>query len=281
VGADSIDFVLPARAENVQVVRHALGGLGEVLGMEGQAVADLKTAVTEACMNVVIHAYDGVSPGPLEVRAWRDGRRLAVRVRDFGRGIRPRVDPDRPSLRLGLPLIAALSESFELAATPSGGTEVTMRIPFSPSPDRPPLAEAPPTAEETAIEMPAGALIAPILSRVISMFAVRADFSLDKLSDAMLLGDAISINEPSDFFRGKARIAISESEQGFEVRIGPFVDQAGGRLVEGMRIEEYGVSLERLADEVRVEVEDGAEYVTLRFSNLEGSALGSGGGEDL
>ena len=281
VGADSIDFVLPARAENVQVVRHALGGLGEVVGMEPQAVADLKTVVTEACMNVVIHAYDD-APGPLEVGARRENRRLVVQVRDFGRGMRPRVDPDRQSLRLGLPLIAALSESFELSGPPDGGTEVTMRVAFAPVPDAQRLVEAPPLADQTGIEMPGGALLGPVLSRVISMFAVRADFSLDKLSDAMLLGDAISITEPADFAQGTARITVGESEGGFELRLGPFVGGAGRRRIRGMRIEELGVSLERLADEILVEQdENGEEQVVLRFSQAEGSALGPGGGQHL
>ena len=48
---------LPAKAENVAVVRHALAGLAEEIGMDEAGVADLKTVVTEACMNVVVHAY--------------------------------------------------------------------------------------------------------------------------------------------------------------------------------------------------------------------------------
>ena len=39
------------------MVRHALAGLAEEIGMDETGVADLKTVVTEACMNVVVHAY--------------------------------------------------------------------------------------------------------------------------------------------------------------------------------------------------------------------------------
>jgi anti-sigma regulatory factor (Ser/Thr protein kinase) len=106
VGSGRVDLMLPARAENVAVVRHALAGLATAMQMDAEAVADLKTVVTEACMNVVVHAYeDGV--GPLEIHAWRDGDWLVIAVRDYGTGIRPRADPERESLRLGLPLIAA------------------------------------------------------------------------------------------------------------------------------------------------------------------------------
>ena len=54
-----LQMSLPARAENVAVVRHALAGLAERIGMDEPGIADLKTVVTEACMNVVVHAYPG------------------------------------------------------------------------------------------------------------------------------------------------------------------------------------------------------------------------------
>ena len=41
-----------------------------------------------------------------------------VTVRDYGAGIRPLADVEQRSLRLGLPLIAALTESFELTGCP-------------------------------------------------------------------------------------------------------------------------------------------------------------------
>ena len=105
---------LPARAENVAVVRHALAGLAEQVGMEPARVADLKTVVTEACMNVVIHAYpDG--EGALTVEAEPDTDLLSVTVRDSGTGISPRADSERASLKLGLSLIAALSSSFSIS----------------------------------------------------------------------------------------------------------------------------------------------------------------------
>src|SRR4029077_1553387 len=64
-----LQMSLPARAENVAVVRHALAGLAERLGMDEPSLADLKTVVTEACMNVVVHAYPEGEDGLLEVEA--------------------------------------------------------------------------------------------------------------------------------------------------------------------------------------------------------------------
>jgi serine/threonine-protein kinase RsbW len=117
------ELTLPARAENVAVVRHAFGGLGEALDVPDHALADVKLAVTEACTNVVVHAY-GEDEGPMAVSAaLRDGR-LTVVVADEGRGIVPR--PDSPGLGLGLPLIATLAESLELGTGDADETEVRM-----------------------------------------------------------------------------------------------------------------------------------------------------------
>src|SRR5919206_3122748 len=84
-----IELTLPARAENVAVVRHAIGGLGEALDLDPQTLSDVKLAVTEACTNVVVHAYDG-GEGPMQVAADVSPEYLSVTVRDEGRGIVPR-----------------------------------------------------------------------------------------------------------------------------------------------------------------------------------------------
>jgi serine/threonine-protein kinase RsbW len=119
-----LELKLPARAENVAVVRHAFGGFAEALSVDEQTLADIKLAITEACTNVVIHAYDDDEDGALEVDASIDDRRLIVVIRDRGRGIVPR--PDSPGLGLGLPLIATLAESLELGKDDAEHTEVRM-----------------------------------------------------------------------------------------------------------------------------------------------------------
>ena len=79
------------------VVRHAFGGLGDALDVPDHALADVKLAVTEACTNVVVHAYpDG--DGPMSVSAGLSRGALTVVVSDEGRGILPR--PDSPGLGL-------------------------------------------------------------------------------------------------------------------------------------------------------------------------------------
>lgn len=105
------------------MVRHAFGGLGDALDVPDHALADVKLAVTEACTNVVVHAYpDG--PGPMSVSADLQAGALTVVVSDEGRGILPR--PDSPGLGLGLPLIATLASSLELGTDDESRTEVRM-----------------------------------------------------------------------------------------------------------------------------------------------------------
>lgn len=118
-----LSLTLPARAENVAVIRHAIGGLAEVVDVADQTLADIKLAVTEAATNTVVHAYAG-SEGPIEVAAYLRDRRLLVVVRDEGRGIVPRTDS--PGLGLGLPLIATLAEALELGTDDEERTEVRM-----------------------------------------------------------------------------------------------------------------------------------------------------------
>ncbi len=128
-----LEFKLPARAENVAVVRHAFGGFAEVLSVGEQTLADIKLAVTEACTNVVIHAYERDDVGNLEVDATIDDQLLTVVIRDTGRGIVPR--PDSPGLGLGLPLIATLAETLELGRDGDEHTEVRMTFRLDEEPD--------------------------------------------------------------------------------------------------------------------------------------------------
>jgi anti-sigma regulatory factor (Ser/Thr protein kinase) len=125
--APVVRLELPARPEGVGVVRQALVGVADGLGIDGDVLSDAKMAVTEACTNAVVHAYEDES-GRLDVEMYADDVQLTVVVRDHGAGIQPR--PARAAataaLGLGLPLIAALTDQFEVRGGPSAGTEVRM-----------------------------------------------------------------------------------------------------------------------------------------------------------
>jgi serine/threonine-protein kinase RsbW len=124
--AGSLLLTLSARPESVGIVRHALGGVGSALGLDEERLASVRLAVTEACTNVVRHAY-GDEPGPLEVVVRAGADRVEVDVRDRGGGIVPR--PREGSLGLGLPLIAALTERFLITRDREGATVLSMAFP--------------------------------------------------------------------------------------------------------------------------------------------------------
>ena len=118
---------MPAKPEGVGVVRQALAGLADAIALDQTVLSDAKMAVTEACTNVVVHAYDGEEDGRLAVDMHADDVALTVVVRDEGAGIQPRPTRNAPTaLGLGLPLIAALSDAFEVRGAHGGGTEVRM-----------------------------------------------------------------------------------------------------------------------------------------------------------
>jgi serine/threonine-protein kinase RsbW len=127
VAAPDVHMTLPARPEGVAVVRQALAGMADALDFDAAVLADMKMAVSEACTNVVVHAYED-SDGLLEVDMMAGEAGLTIRVRDYGSGIQPQVHRSRevPALGLGLPLIAALSDAFELHGSVGQGTEVRM-----------------------------------------------------------------------------------------------------------------------------------------------------------
>jgi serine/threonine-protein kinase RsbW len=124
-GAAAVRLRMPAMPDAVGVARQALTGVCEVLGFDARATGDVRLAVSEACTNVVTHAYrDHAEPGELEVAVILGERELTVIVRDRGSGIAPRVEGG--GLGLGLPLIAALTRRAEIGDQQGGGTEVTM-----------------------------------------------------------------------------------------------------------------------------------------------------------
>jgi serine/threonine-protein kinase RsbW len=124
--ADDTDvrLSLPARPENVAVVRHVLGAFAEALRLPPELVEDMRLAATEACTNVVRHAYRDGEPGPIDVLIRPAGDRLELAVSDRGHGLGPSPDANGPGL--GLPLIVALADSVELQELPVRGSRIAM-----------------------------------------------------------------------------------------------------------------------------------------------------------
>jgi anti-sigma regulatory factor (Ser/Thr protein kinase) len=250
--AEGLTLTVAAMPESLAVVRQALAGFAEGMGFDEDAIASLKTIVTEACMNAIVHAYPNDDSGPIDVAAYPRPDGLEVTVSDHGEGFQPRpADPDEPSMRIGLPLIAALSDGFEIRGGPGDGTELRMRLNFEPTNGT--VEDTGPARETvgTVLTIPPGEQARPVLSRVIGALATRLDFSIDQLSDTVLLGDAVVAHDASDFLNRMVGIELLDGDGRLDFRIGPLVEGGSERILESLEIPGVG-SLRQLATDVKV-----------------------------
>ena len=127
VHASPVDLVrrVPAEAGQVAGIRHAVLSFAEARGASQAAQADIALAVSEACTNVVMHAYVfAAAPGSLIAEASHRNGELVVAVRDEGQGMLSR--PDSPGAGLGLSIIGRLAQRLEIGENGPSGTEVRM-----------------------------------------------------------------------------------------------------------------------------------------------------------
>jgi anti-sigma regulatory factor (Ser/Thr protein kinase) len=253
-----VRLILPAVAENVAVVRQALTGMTEALGIGAGVLADMKTAVSEACNNVVVHAYDEQAQArPVEVTATAHDGDVAVIVRDQGRGITPEeANLDNEHDGVGLSLITALTDAVEIDGEPGEGTEVRMR--FVPDPDD--AAHDPDHLEPTV-----GTLLAGVLGRTVAMLAARANFSLDRLSDAQLVSDAVAAHALR-YAEGSLRVAVDDGERALALHVGPLAVEGGQQIVSESDLPGVGLLLEQLVDDVDIQRGGAAETLILRIA---------------
>jgi anti-sigma regulatory factor (Ser/Thr protein kinase) len=119
-----------------QVLRRQVAPLAENIGAVRREVQDcaaragaadpggVALVLSEALTNAVIHAYTDVPSRDIEVAVEVTARAVVVTVADGGRGMQPRSDS--PGLGLGLPLIASLTQRFDVEQRPEGGTRLTL-----------------------------------------------------------------------------------------------------------------------------------------------------------
>jgi serine/threonine-protein kinase RsbW len=119
------DWIRSAVPEAVAFLRTAVCEFGTGAGMDDPLMADVRIALSEALTNAVVHGYrDVTSPGSVSVSATVEDGTMWIVVRDRGCGFKPRLDS--PGLGFGLPMIAALSDSFDIMPVTPTGTEIHM-----------------------------------------------------------------------------------------------------------------------------------------------------------
>jgi serine/threonine-protein kinase RsbW len=261
-GTPTVRLELDSRPECLTLVRSALIGIGETLAFDPELLDDVKTAVSEACANVVLHAYDG-AVGPLAVVVAVGHDRVEAAVHDGGSGIRA-VSSAEDRMGVGLAVITALSERAEFISRPGEGTEVRMAFAGA-------VRQAPCTAELSGPvsidgnEPPAGMggrvvvsvstpeLLEAVLGRVARGMAASAHFSVQRLGDLRQVSAALAEHARAAAIDGGLTFTLEAARRRLEVTVGPFPPGSSTRL---------GPELASLSDELSV---DGAgESETLR-----------------
>jgi serine phosphatase RsbU (regulator of sigma subunit)/integral membrane sensor domain MASE1/anti-sigma regulatory factor (Ser/Thr protein kinase) len=114
---------VPAQPERLAGIRRILGRWLRQNGSSPKDAADILVACTEACANVIQHAYAS-KDGPMDIVATADGGAITVGVRDFGIWM-PEASVDDGANR-GLLLMRGLMDSVDVVSGPEG-TNVLMR----------------------------------------------------------------------------------------------------------------------------------------------------------
>jgi anti-sigma regulatory factor (Ser/Thr protein kinase) len=110
---------------SVGLIRSVIRTVARADELDRDLVEDMRSAVSEACNNVVLHAYPG-TPGPLIFSLAVHGEWIEAVVRDQGCGIRPEPGRNR-GLGMGVTLINSLADRAEFESSELG-TEVRMRF---------------------------------------------------------------------------------------------------------------------------------------------------------
>jgi anti-sigma regulatory factor (Ser/Thr protein kinase) len=129
--ATSLFLKLAAEPQNVRQARDEAASYAEGLGLSRHGVEDLKTIISEACSNIVRHAYPAdAKERPMEIEMDKTDGELTVTVRDCGVGIRPPTGARPSSLRLGFILMGSLADFLQLRTGRGRGTELLMKVPL-------------------------------------------------------------------------------------------------------------------------------------------------------
>jgi serine/threonine-protein kinase RsbW len=126
----AIRLTIPAKPEYITLSRLALTGIARLRPepLRQEVLGDLKLALTEACTNSVRHAYAG-GDGMVEILFELHDDKLVVEVVDEGEGFEPPKEPSSALTDeelseggLGIAIIEALADEFEIRERPQGGS---------------------------------------------------------------------------------------------------------------------------------------------------------------
>jgi anti-sigma regulatory factor (Ser/Thr protein kinase) len=242
-----------------------LVGIGEELVLEAELLDDLKTAVSEACNNVVMHAYgDAVGAMTVDFEIDPESDSIEVSVRDQGDGIRG-VSASHDRMGVGLAVISALADRSEFKNSPEGGTEVKMS--FTGRTARPALERAEVRQEidwpehldgDVVARLSSAVLLKGVLGRLARAIAAQAHFSVDRFSELYPVTEALAAHARAAASSHGIGFSIAGSNRRIEMTIGKFRSGSSAELEDQART---GTPLKLLADELSIEPDGDSELL--------------------
>lgn len=131
-----MSLTFPSLAENESFARVAIAAFAVQLSPTLSEIADLKTAVSEAVTNAIVHGYEGTR-GDILLRASYDERgEITVEIEDHGKGIADIVQamepfyttqPEQERSGMGFSVMQTFMDGLEVVSHPGEGTLVRMR----------------------------------------------------------------------------------------------------------------------------------------------------------
>ena len=133
--SNEVTLVFPSRSSNEGFARSAVACFAAQLDPTLNELEDIKTSVSEAVTNAVVHAYpEELGQVAVKVRIC-PGNVLEITVRDHGRGI-PDVEKARQPMfttggaersGMGFTIMESFMDHLAVRSTPGRGTTVVMR----------------------------------------------------------------------------------------------------------------------------------------------------------
>ncbi|MCL2372162.1 MAG: anti-sigma F factor [Defluviitaleaceae bacterium] len=131
---NQLKIEMAALAENVSLARVVATAFIAPLDPSVGEISDIKTAVSEAVTNAIIHGYGG-NTGTVALDLFNNGREITIVISDEGVGIEDiasareplfTTKPDMERSGLGFTVMESFMDSVHVISTPGGGTRVTM-----------------------------------------------------------------------------------------------------------------------------------------------------------
>lgn len=134
-GTNAMKLTFSARSENEAFARVAVAAFVSQLDPTLEELNDLKTAVSEAVTNAIIHGYESDASCEVTIEAVIDRDTVSITISDAGRGIedlelaRQPLFTSKPELErsgMGFTIMENFMDHFEVASKVGGGTQVAM-----------------------------------------------------------------------------------------------------------------------------------------------------------